>query len=98
MCYQNSKDFPEYGGRGIEVCKEWSEIFSIRSHYIYNKHYNRKAEQYLEKVAEEGIFCRRQKGIIKQYFGKKKQGSRRILGTDYRSKLPILQRKRRCGD
>ncbi len=45
-CY-NSKvsDYPNYGGRGISVCKEWKDDFGTFSEWAFSSGYNPKAKR-----------------------------------------------------
>ena len=54
-CYNSKrKDYPNYGGRGITVCKEWF-CFDVFKNWALENGYNPGLE--IDRINNDGIYC-----------------------------------------
>lgn len=56
----NSHGYKSYGGRGIKVCKEWSESFTAFREWAYKTGYDETAEKgacTLDRIDVNGDYC-----------------------------------------
>lgn len=60
-CYNiNSKDYKNYGGRGISVCEQWKFDYNVFREWAYNNGYDENAKHgqcTLDRIDVNGNYC-----------------------------------------
>lgn len=60
-CYNvNDKDYNNYGGRGIEVCQNWLNDYSVFREWAYNNGYNENANLHectIDRINVDKNYC-----------------------------------------
>lgn len=60
-CYDpGKKDYPRYGGRGIKMCDEWKNSFSVFKEWAYSHGYDEDApfmKCTLDRINNDGDYC-----------------------------------------